>query len=124
VKKEEMDYLAATRPLPVPLSPQCAHQQFECVLGLGAGTPPPPFMMKADSQSSGASDARPTTMPSPPQTPRCTETLLEHTHQRTCQLHLERHLPVYAEVEDLEACEAPRLYAVRAGSNNRVFNDQ
>jgi hypothetical protein len=122
VKKEEMDYLAATRPPPVPLSPQRARQQFERVLGLGAGTPPPPFVTNAGSQSSAAGDARPMTMPSPPQTPRYTGTFLEHAHQRTCQLQV--HLPAYAEVGDLEAVEAPGLYAVHAGGRNRVFNNR
>ncbi|KAJ7751848.1 hypothetical protein B0H14DRAFT_3601961 [Mycena olivaceomarginata] len=119
VKKEEMAYLAATRPPPVPLSPQRARQQFERVLGLGAGTPPPPFMAKAGPQSSTASDDRPTTMPSPPQTLRRTGTFLEHAHQRTCQLQVD--LPAYAEVGDLEAV---KLYAVHAGGRNRIFNNR
>jgi hypothetical protein len=121
VKKEEMDYLAATRPPPVPLSPQCACQLFDRVLGPGTGTPPP-SMAKANSQSSVASDDRPTTMPSPPQTPLHTGTFIEHAHQRTCQLQF--HLPAYAEVGDLEAVEAPGLYAVHAGGRNRVFNNR
>jgi hypothetical protein len=120
VKKEEMDYLAATRPPPVPLSPQRARQLFERVLGPGAGTPPP-SPPKASSQPTATSDG-PATIPSPPQTPLRTGTFLEHAHQRTCQLQLR--LPAYAEVEGLEGCEAPWLYAVRAGSHNRVFNNR
>jgi hypothetical protein len=122
VKKEEMDYLAATRPPPVHLSPQRAHQQFEHVLGLGAGTPRPPFMLKAGPQSSTASDDRPMAMLSPPQTPQRTGMFLEHAHKHTYQLQI--HLPAYAEVGDLEAVEAPGLYAVHAGGRNRVFNNR
>ncbi|KAJ7809277.1 hypothetical protein B0H14DRAFT_3759971 [Mycena olivaceomarginata] len=119
VKMEEMDYLAATRLPPVPLSPERARQQFERVLGLGAGMPPPPFMVTAASHSCAAS---PMTMPSPPQTLRRTGTFLEHTHQHTCQLQV--HLPAYAEVGDLEAVEALGLYAIHAGGHNRVFNNR
>ncbi|KAJ7847587.1 hypothetical protein B0H14DRAFT_3453674 [Mycena olivaceomarginata] len=106
VKKEEMGYLAATRPPPVPLSPQRARQLFDHVLGPGAGTPPP-SVAKASPQSSAASHDSPTTIPSPPQTPPRAGTFLEHVHQCTCQLQF--HLPAYAEMEDLEAREAPGL---------------
>jgi hypothetical protein len=59
VKKEEMEYLAATRPPPVPLSPQRARLQFERVLGPGAGTRPlleaqnSPVIVSDPSPSSG-----------------------------------------------------------------------
>ncbi|KAJ7775776.1 hypothetical protein B0H14DRAFT_2631812 [Mycena olivaceomarginata] len=119
--KEEMDYLAAPRPLLVPLSPQHTCQQFECLLGLRAGTLLQPSMVKAGSQSSTASDDRPTTMTSPLQTPLCTGMFLKHTHQCTCQLQV--HLPVYAEVGDLEVVETLGLYAVHAGGRNCVFNN-
>ncbi|KAJ7832529.1 hypothetical protein B0H14DRAFT_2591981 [Mycena olivaceomarginata] len=102
--KEEMDFLAATRPPPVPLSPQRARQLFDRVLGAGAGTPP--FALRKGP---------------PPQTPPSAETLLEEAHRRTSRL---QGLPAYSDVQVSGEGEAPGLYAVHAGSYNRVFNDR
>ncbi|KAJ7849711.1 hypothetical protein B0H14DRAFT_3452403 [Mycena olivaceomarginata] len=118
--KEEMDYLAATRPPPVPLSPQRARQLFDRVLGPGAGTPP--FALwKGPSRPIASADAEPAAMPSPPQTPPRAGTLLEHARRRTSQL---QDLPAYSDVQVSGEGEAPGLYAVHAGSHNRVFNDR
>ncbi|KAJ7304693.1 hypothetical protein DFH08DRAFT_903250 [Mycena albidolilacea] len=118
--KEEMDYLAATRPPPVPLSPQRARQLFDRVLGAGAGTPP--FALwKGLSRPIASVDAEPATMPGPPQTPPSAETLLEEAHRRTSRL---QGLPAYSDVQVSREGEAPGLYAVHTGSYNRVFNDR
>ncbi|KAJ7722865.1 hypothetical protein B0H14DRAFT_3520193 [Mycena olivaceomarginata] len=79
------------------------------------------------SQSSAAVPAyrerrrRASNMPSPPQTPPSAETLLEEAHRRTSRL---QGLPAYSDVQVSGEGEAPGLYAVHAGSYNRVFNDR
>ncbi|KAJ7839250.1 hypothetical protein B0H14DRAFT_2588101 [Mycena olivaceomarginata] len=133
--KEEMDYLAATRPPPVPLSPQHARQQFDRVLGPGAGTPPFALrkggLLQVSTPSQQRYPARCKHCPllcgrgrpglSLPQTPLDAGTLLEEAHRRTSRL---QGLPAYSDVQASGEGEAPGLYAVHAGSYNCVFNSR
>ncbi|KAJ7896324.1 hypothetical protein B0H14DRAFT_3425682 [Mycena olivaceomarginata] len=102
VKREEMEYLAATRPPPVPLSPQRAQQLFDRVLGLAS-----------------FNGNHPTS--APPQTPACIATFDDHAHVPTTRLS---GLPPYTSVQELETRPAPALYAIHANGRNRVFNNR
>ncbi|KAJ7674279.1 hypothetical protein B0H14DRAFT_3537468 [Mycena olivaceomarginata] len=105
VKREEMEYLAATRPPPVPLSPQRARQLFEPRAGAGGWV-------------TAAFSASPIT---PPQTPARIAASNDHTHVPTI-----RHpgLPAYTGMQDFETRQDPGLYAVHAHGHNRVFNNR
>ncbi|KAJ7826467.1 hypothetical protein B0H14DRAFT_2595789 [Mycena olivaceomarginata] len=128
VKREEMAYLAATRPPPVPLSPQRARQLFDRVLGLGAGSPPPSMVKtRAEPASPGNGNPAPTaTAPqtppiTPPQTPARIAAFDGYAHIPTTRLS---GLPPYTDVQEFEMRQAPALYAVHANGHNRVFNNR
>ncbi|KAJ7862670.1 hypothetical protein B0H14DRAFT_3444608 [Mycena olivaceomarginata] len=128
VKREEMAYLAATRPPPVPLSPQRARQLFDCVLGLGAGSPPPSMLkMRAEPASPGNGNPAPTaTAPqtppiTPPQTPVRIAAFDDYAHMPTTRLS---GLPPYTDAREFETHQAPALYAVHTNGHNRVFNNR
>jgi hypothetical protein len=128
VKREEMAYLAATRPPPVPLSPQRARQLFDRVLGLGAGSPPPSmFKTRTEPTSPGNGNPAPTaTTPqrppiTPPQTPAHIAAFDDHAHISITRLS---GLPPYTDARGCETHQAPALYAVHANGRNRVFNNR
>jgi hypothetical protein len=123
-----MEYLAAPRLLPIPLSPQCAHQLFNHVLGLGAGSLPP-SVVKMCAEHASPSDDRPSSIATAPQasliTPLQTPTHIaasnDYTPTPTTQLS---GLPAYTGVQEFETHQAPALYAIHVNGHNCVFNNQ
>jgi hypothetical protein len=78
VKREEMEYLAATRLPPVLLSLQRTHQLFDHVLGLGTGSLPPSIVRTHIKPTSYGNDkpASTVTTPHTPNNPAANP----HTH--------------------------------------------
>ncbi|KAJ7795925.1 hypothetical protein B0H14DRAFT_3552768 [Mycena olivaceomarginata] len=124
VKKEEMEYLAATRPPPVPLSPQRARLQFERVLGPGAGTRP---LLEAQNSPFVVSDPS----PSSDLDRRMVMDGNDHLKRsRSLQANVGGAPPTYSDFDNSEPGPStpvgmknePRLYAV--SGHSRVFRSK
>ncbi|KAJ7767880.1 hypothetical protein DFH07DRAFT_769405 [Mycena maculata] len=114
LSKEELTYLASSRPPPVPISPERMRQQFTRILG-GHGAPPSILRSKSPESS----------MLSPKEARIAQTTFYQDAaHQRPCQVPRPE-VPInnsHGEGVESHWGNAPVMYAV--SGKNRVFQDR
>ncbi|KAJ7747906.1 hypothetical protein DFH07DRAFT_962326 [Mycena maculata] len=114
LSKEELTYLASSRPPPVPISPERMRQQFARILG-GCGAPPSILRSKSPESSMLS-----------PEEARIAQTTFyqDAAHQRPCQVPRPE-VPInnsHGEGVESHWGDAPVMYAV--SGKNRVFQDR
>ncbi|KAJ7823516.1 hypothetical protein B0H14DRAFT_2597878 [Mycena olivaceomarginata] len=124
IKREEMEYLATTRPPPVPLSLQ---RTCDRMLGLGAGSPLP-SVVRMRAEHASPSDARPSLTVTAPQvfliTPPQTSAHIAASNDAPMPTTRLSGLPAYTGVQKFETRQAPALYAIHMNGHNRIFTNQ